>query len=135
MTDHTADDLEPDGPEPDGPEPDGPEPDGPEPDGLGPEGLQLDVTGAVWEWRGPSPYYFLRVPADESAQLRAVSTGVTYGWGMIPVRVRIGATVFETSLWPKDGCYVVPLKDVVRDAEGLDEGDPVTARITVAGSR
>ncbi len=116
MTEHPADD-----------------PDG-DADQEAPDGLQLDVTGEIWEWRGPAPYYFLRVPADESAQLKAVSTGVTYGWGMVPVRARIGATVFETSLWPKDGCYVVPLKDVVRAAEGLGEGDTVTVRITVAGA-
>jgi hypothetical protein len=61
-----------------------------------------------------------------------VSTGVTDGWGMIPVRARVGATEWETSLFPKDGLYVVPLKDAVRRAEGLDEGDTVTVRLTVA---
>jgi hypothetical protein len=52
---------------------------------------------------------------------------------MIPVRARIGATEWQTSLFPKDGLYVVPLKDAVRRAEGLDEGDTVTVRLTVAG--
>ncbi len=42
---------------------------------------------------------------------------------MIPVRARIGATEWNTSLFPKDGLYVVPVKDAVRRAEGLDEGD------------
>ena len=28
---------------------------------------------------------------------------MTYGWGMIPVSVRIGDTEWTTSLWPKDG--------------------------------
>ena len=57
---------------------------------------------------------------------------MTYGWGMIPVRARIGATEWETSLFPKDGLYVVPLKDAVRRAERLDDGDTVTVRLTVA---
>jgi hypothetical protein len=48
--------------------------------------MDLEVTGDVWEWRGPAPYYFVTVPDEESAQLREVAAGVTYGWGMIPVR-------------------------------------------------
>jgi hypothetical protein len=50
---------------------------------------------------------------------------------MIPVRGRVGDTDFDTSLWPKDGRYVVPLKDAVRDAEGVVEGDVVTVTLTV----
>jgi hypothetical protein len=94
--------------------------------------MDLEVTGDVWEWRGPAPYYFVTVPDEESAQLREVAAGVTYGWGMIPVRGRVGDTDFDTSLWPKDGRYVVPLKDAVRDAEGVVEGDVVTVMLTVA---
>ena len=97
--------------------------------------MDLDFTGDIWHWRGPSPFYFVTVPDDESLRLRTVSTAVTYGWGMIPVRVRIGSTEWETSLFPKDGRYLVPLKDMVRRAEGLDEGDTVTVRLTVAGRR
>jgi hypothetical protein len=99
-----------------------------------PAGMDLDFTGDVWHWRGPSPYYFVTVPDEESQHLKAVAAGVTYGWGMIPVRARIGATEWETSLFPKNGRYVVPLKDAVRLAEGLDEGDTVTVRLTVAGA-
>ena len=35
----------------------------------------------------------------------------TYGWGVIPVVARIGDVEFETSLFPKDGGYLLPLKD------------------------
>ncbi len=68
------------------------------------DGMDLTFTGDVWHWRGPSPYYFVTVPDEESARLHAVSTGVTYGWRMIPVRARIGATEWETSLFPRTGC-------------------------------
>jgi len=98
-----------------------------------PDGMDLDFTGDLWHWRGPSPYYFVTVPEEESLHLHAVSRVVTYGGGMIPVRARIGATEWETSLFPKDGLYVVPVKDAVRRAEGLDEGDTVTVRLIVAG--
>jgi hypothetical protein len=92
--------------------------------------MDLEFTGEIWQWRGPAPYYFVTVPEKESLDLDAVSTVVSYGWGMIPVRVRIGGTEWTTSLWPKDGRYVVPLKDRVRTAEELREGDTVTVRLT-----
>ncbi len=71
------------------------------------------------------------MPEDESAELQETAALVTYGWGMIPVEVRIGETRWTTSLWPKDGGYVVPLKDKVRKAEAIDVGDTVTVRLAV----
>lgn len=93
--------------------------------------MDLEFSGEVWFWRGPAPFHFVTVPEDESAALQATSSQVTYGWGMIPVEVRIGSTRWTTSLWPKDGGYVVPLKDKVRKAERIDVGDTVTVRLTV----
>ena len=93
--------------------------------------MDLRFSGEVWFWRGPSPYHFVTVPEDQSAALQAASALVTYGWGMIPVQVRIGSTRWTTSLFPKDGGYVVPLKDLVRGAEQIDVGDTVTVRLAV----
>lgn len=56
---------------------------------------------------------------------------VTYGWGVIPVHGRIGKTQFQTSLFPKDGLYLVPLKVSVRKAEKLEEGDNVTIQLDI----
>lgn len=93
--------------------------------------MRIAFTGELWHWRGPSPYHFITVPEDGCVELRAMSSVVSYGWGMIPVRVRIGATEFETSLFPKDGRYVVPIKDVVRKAEALVEGDVVAVELAI----
>jgi hypothetical protein len=89
-------------------------------------------TGPVFEWRGPAPYHFVEVPAEHAADLKELSAAVTYGWGMIPVLMRLGTTRWETSLWPKDGGYYVPIKDVVREAEGVGLGDLVELGLTVA---
>jgi len=91
----------------------------------------MDVTGEVWFWRGPSPYHFVTVDDDASAAIKAASAAVTYGWGMIPVRAELGSTRWTTSLFPKDSRYIVPLKDKVRDAEGVDVGDVVTVRLSI----
>jgi hypothetical protein len=93
--------------------------------------MDLEFTGELWFWRGPSPYHFVTVPDEESAELHAASALVTYGWGMIPVAARIGGTGWTTSLFPKDGGYVVPVKDLVRNAEALEVGDLVTVRLVV----
>ncbi|HET7385151.1 MAG TPA: DUF1905 domain-containing protein [Nocardioidaceae bacterium] len=104
-------------------------------DGREDGGMDLEFSGEIWEWRGPAPYYFVTVPDEESRDLDAVAGAVSYGWGMIPVLVRIGETEWETSLWPKDGGYVVPLKDAVRRAEGIFEGDTVAVCLAVPGPR
>jgi len=93
--------------------------------------MELVFTGPLFEWRGPAPYHFVGVPEDEAEQLRETAAAVTYGGGMIPVRGRIGETDFTTSLWPRDGGYVVPVKDAVRRPEGLSLGDLVEVRLTV----
>src|SRR5215470_10441662 len=97
--------------------------------------LHFEFSGAIWYWRGPSPYHFLTVPEAQSKELKAIVHLVTYGWGMIPVQARIGSTRFTTSLFHKDGLYVLPIKDSVRKAEGVEEGDQVTARIEVQVQR
>jgi hypothetical protein len=93
--------------------------------------MEFEFTADIWSWRGPSPFHFVTVPDDATEGLRAMAPAVSYGWGMIPVSVRIGRTVFDTSLFPKDGRYVVPIKDVVRKAEGLAEGDIVTLELAI----
>ncbi|MBK8433593.1 MAG: DUF1905 domain-containing protein [Chloroflexi bacterium] len=93
--------------------------------------MNIEFEGEIWFWRGPAPWYFVTVPAELSSDLKGVSGFVTYGWGMIPVRVRIGKTVWETSLFPKDGRYLVPLKTTVRQAEKLSEHDIVLIKLEV----
>ena len=88
-------------------------------------------SGAVWHWRGPSPYHFVTVPEEQCEVLREVAADVSYGWGVVPVTGRVGDTTFTTSLFPRDGGYVVPLKDAVRRAEGIELGDTVTVRLSI----
>ncbi len=93
--------------------------------------MDLTFTGEVWHWRGPSPYYFVTVPEDESGLIESVSAAVSYGWGVIPVQATIGATEWRTSLFPREGLYALPLKDAVRRAEEIAEGGTVAVRLHV----
>jgi Domain of unknown function (DUF1905) len=93
--------------------------------------MDLEFSGEMWFWRGPAPWHFITVGEAESRELEAESAAVSYGWGMIPVTAQVGRTRWTTSLWPKDGHYVLPVKTVVREAEGLELGDMVTVRLDV----
>jgi hypothetical protein len=93
----------------------------------------IEFTAEIWYWRGPAPHFFLTVPPEQAEILNAIVDEVTYGWGMIPVHCRINQTEFQTSLFPKDGGYIVPLKQAVRQAEGLEKGDTVAIRLEVRG--
>ena len=93
--------------------------------------MDLEFSGAVIEWRGPAPYYFVPLPENEAGVVEDHKSLLTYGWGVIPVAGQVGDTAFTTSLFPKDGGYLLPLKDAVRRAEGIVEGDVVELRLTL----
>ena len=92
--------------------------------------LDFELQGPVVEWRGPAPFYFLALPVEDSEDLKVAAKGMEY-WGQVPVVVRIGETDFTTALFPKDGRYLLPLKDVVRRAEGIDVDDVLTVALSL----
>jgi len=95
----------------------------------------LEFGGTTIWWKGPAPFVFVPVPPDLSAQIKAVSARLTYGWGVIPVTAQIGDTEYTTSLFPKNGTYLVPVKVMVQKAENVQVGDVVNVRLDLfAGS-
>lgn len=92
----------------------------------------MDVVfeGVVVEWRGPAPYYFVRIPEDESAHIKEAARGLEY-WGQVPVVARIGDVEFTTALFPKDGRYLLPVKDQVRRSAGIETDQVLVAALTV----
>ena len=97
--------------------------------------MTIEFSGKIFCWRGPAPYYFVSIPAKHSRNIQVIASLVTYGWGVIPVHVRIGETEWKTSLFPKDGRYLVPIKAAVQRAEDLGEGDRVTLRLEIDDQR
>ncbi|MCG7596409.1 DUF1905 domain-containing protein [Mycobacterium sp. PSTR-4-N] len=97
--------------------------------------MNWEFEAAVFQWRGPAPYFFVETPPDVDDFLHARASELTYGWGVIPARVRIGHTEVTTSLIPRDDVYLVPLKVALRRAEGVDDGDTVRIRLDVGPAR
>ncbi|MEF2979329.1 DUF1905 domain-containing protein [Subtercola sp. YIM 133946] len=93
--------------------------------------MKLQFRGDLWYWRGPAPYHFVTVPEPECDLIHQVAPLVTYGWGMVPVALRIGRTETTTALWPKDGGYIVPVKRVVQLREDLDVGSLVEVHLHI----
>ncbi|MFH9800122.1 DUF1905 domain-containing protein [Streptomyces virginiae] len=93
--------------------------------------MRMVFAGRVIEWRGPAPFYFVPVPQEQSADVQQVAAMATYGWGVVPVEARIGEVTFETSLFPRDGGYLLPVKNAVRKPLGLVAGDDVSVEMTV----
>jgi hypothetical protein len=92
--------------------------------------MDFEFEGEVVEWRGPAPYYFVAIPADESEDIKVAAQGLEY-WGQVPVVARIEDTEFSTALFPKDGRYLLPLKDAVRRAAGVALDDVLNVAMRV----
>jgi hypothetical protein len=84
----------------------------------------------IIEWRGPSPFFYAPIPARFTDELRQLAKIVSYGWGVAPVEARIGEVGFKTSLFPKDGGYLLPLKDTVRRRADITAGDLIDVELT-----
>lgn len=94
--------------------------------------MDTRFSAELFEWRGPAPFYWLSLPDDVCEYVREEAAMASYGWGAVPVRVRIGATEWETSLLPRDGGYALPVKKDVRLRERFGEGDSVMVSMSVA---
>ena len=92
--------------------------------------MGFEFEGPVVEWRGPAPYYFVRIPEEESADIKYAAKGLEY-WGQVPVVVQIDDVEFATALFPKDGVYLIPLKVAVRKRVEVevDEVVPVSLKV------
>lgn len=92
--------------------------------------MEFEFEGVVVEWRGPAPFYFVAIPEDESADIKLAAKGTEY-WGQVPVIVRLGETHFSTALFPKDGRYLLPLKNAVRTSAGIDVDQAVVVGLSI----
>lgn len=92
------------------------------------------VTSEIVEWRGPAPFYFLPMGAEDSEDFKQEARGYEY-WGQVKVTVTINDITFETAVFPKDGRYLVPLKAAVRTRVGIQLDDVVTATVEIDTTR
>lgn len=92
--------------------------------------MDFDFEGPVVEWRGPAPYYYVRIPVDVSDDVKFAAKGLEY-WGQVPVVARIDEVEFRTALFPKDGAYLLPLRAAVRRELGAEVDEVLTVEMDV----
>ncbi|SEB55053.1 protein of unknown function [Nocardioides exalbidus] len=92
--------------------------------------MEIEFAGEVVEWRGPAPYFFVRLPLDAADLVEDVKAEVVY-WGVVPVVAQIGDTEFETAMFPREETWFLPVKVAVRRAEEVELGDVVEVRMQV----
>ena len=86
----------------------------------------------IWDARRADSWTFVSLPKDVSEEIRDVAgDGPRRGFGSVRVRATIGGSSWKTSIFPDSGtgCYVLPVKRSVREAEGLDTGDIATVSV------
>ncbi|HET7799185.1 MAG TPA: DUF1905 domain-containing protein [Humibacillus xanthopallidus] len=86
----------------------------------------------LWRWEAQEAWFFVTVPAEDSARIRE-RPRPPRGCGSVRVRATIGATTWQTSVFPDStrGAYVLPVKKSVRCAEDLEEGEPAAVVLEV----
>jgi hypothetical protein len=90
----------------------------------------ISVTSLLWIWKGSDAagrWYFITVPEEQSAEIKAHAFGSPRGFGSVRVEARIGDVAWRTSVFPlNSGGYLLPVKKDVRRKANIGAGDEVT---------
>lgn len=92
----------------------------------------IDFTSLLWIWKGEAAgrWYFLTVPDEHCAEIRAHGFGAPRGFGSVRVEATIGPVTWRTSVFPlNSGGYLLPVKADVRRRAALSAGDEVDVRL------
>lgn len=93
--------------------------------------ITFDAELWIWDARRDDSWTFVSLPSDASEEIRDLTGGVRRGFGSVRVRVTVGASTWKTSIFPDSarGCFVLPVKRTIRQAEALDAGDKATVTV------
>ncbi len=99
-----------------------------------PVAADIVFEAAIVEWRGPPPYLFAAVPEAHVGAIRYAALSESYGWGVVPVVAKVGRSEFATSLFPRGGTYLLPIKLAIQTAERVGLGDRIAVEMRVGRS-
>lgn len=94
---------------------------------------------AMWRWNGHATWFWFSVPAPMSEEIEARYGSQKRGWRSIPIRVTVGRTTWQTSMFRERTVtqernlesFLIPVKAAVRMHENLEEGHEVAVTLTV----
>lgn len=92
----------------------------------------ITFTSLLWIWRGEAAgrWYFVTVPEEQSAEIKAHAFGSPRGFRSVRVEATIREVTWRTSVFPlNSGGYLLPIKAEVRKRADLAAGDEVTVSL------
>ena len=97
------------------------------------ERARFEFVAKVWEHDGSGSWHFVSLPNDVADNIEAAFGHRARGFGSLRVDVTIGATRWQTSIFPdsKRGTYVLPVKKQVRAAERLVDGSKASVTLEI----
>lgn len=95
--------------------------------------LKINFTAKVWLYNGHSAWHFISLPKTLSAKIKKLFLGLERGWGSLPVKVTLGESVWQTSIFPdkKTNSYLLPLKAGIRKTAHLKVADKVKVSLEI----
>jgi len=98
-------------------------------------GETFEFESTLWAWAARKELWvFASLPEAASDEI-ADRPRPPSGFGAVPVRVRLGDSTWETSIFPgvDQGAYVLPVKKAVRAKANVQVGDTVTLSVELRG--
>jgi hypothetical protein len=93
------------------------------------------MRAKLWRWSGgKASWYFFTLPAKVAREIRLVDAGpVRSGFGALKVQATIGATSWQTSIFPsaRHKSYLLPVKASIRKSVRLAEGRSADLQLIV----
>jgi hypothetical protein len=84
----------------------------------------------IWKAQAAGRWYFVTVPDEDSAEIKAQAFASPRGFGSVRVEAAIRDVIWRTSVFPLNGGgYILPIKAKVRRDAGISAGDEVTVRL------
>lgn len=95
--------------------------------------VEFEFSAAIFKWQANAAWHFIALPSDLSQDITDLYGALKAGWGSIRVQATIGATTWNTSIFPDKSrnAYLLPVKAAVRTAEDLAEGDVVRVALSL----
>ena len=95
--------------------------------------LTYTFKSEVWEYPGHAAWHFASVPKQHYDELKDISKSLDKGFGSIKVRVVMGGSTWETSIFPdnQSQTFLLPLKKIVRQKENIAAGDSVKITLSL----
>jgi hypothetical protein len=88
----------------------------------------------LWLHTGEAAWRFVTLPVDVADEIDDVTGPTRVGFGSVRVIATIGATTWNTSIFPDTAAesYVLPVRKQVRASENLHDGDEVDVTLRLA---